>query len=339
MRPLALVPLVVALAAPASSAAGPTPTATYRLVFDATWSAATHPGAYPANAHFSGIVGGTHAAAADFWEPGAPASPGIQDMAELGVKTTLLDEVGQAIDGGTAADTICIGAFLPSPGVYQGTFTIGLDHPLVTVTTMIAPSPDWFVGTDGLALLADGAWVDEVVVELFAWDAGTDSGTTFTAPNQPTIPPDPIAPLGPPLDNGVPLGTFTFTRIDTPPVFTDLGGALAGVAGEPSLAGSGTLVGGTPVALDLADAAPLAATSLVVGTGLLQAPFKGGTLVPAPDLVLGGLATDATGALTLASTWPAGLPAGTSVVFQGWITDAAAPKGLSASNGLCATTP
>src|SRR5262249_21560273 len=82
---------------------------------------------------------------------------------------------------------------------------------------MIAPSPDWFVGVSGLELLQGGEWRDLVVVPLFAFDAGTDSGTFYSAPNQPTAPPDPIAPNpAPPFQNGTPLGSFTFTRVDAP---------------------------------------------------------------------------------------------------------------------------
>src|SRR5688500_14268429 len=46
-------------------------TAPYRVTFDSTWSATTHPQDFPSNAHFSGLIGGTHKAAVTFWEPGA----------------------------------------------------------------------------------------------------------------------------------------------------------------------------------------------------------------------------------------------------------------------------
>jgi hypothetical protein len=32
--------------------------------------------------------------------------------------------------------------------------------------------------------------------------------------------------------------------------------------------------------------------------------------------------------------WPAGVPAGTALYFQIWVSDPSAPAGLSASNGL-----
>jgi hypothetical protein len=126
-------------------------------------------------------------------------------------------------------------------------------------------------------------------------------------------------------------------RVDGP--WTDLRQGLAGAAGTPSLSGDGTLQGGTPVALALGGAAPLASTWLVLGLGQLGLPFKGGVLVPTPDAILDALVTSGTGTLDLASTWPLGIPQGSEVVFQAWITDAGGPKGLAASNGLKGSTP
>ncbi len=57
-----------------------------------------------------------------------------------------------------------------------------------THVTMVAPSPDWFTGVAGLMLLRKGQWVAGLTVPLWAWDAGTDSGATFTAKNQDTQP-------------------------------------------------------------------------------------------------------------------------------------------------------
>jgi hypothetical protein len=151
-----------------------------------------------------------------FWAPGALASAGIQDMAELGAKTPLDTEVAAAIAAGTARDTLSGGSIARSPGSVSLDFEIALTHPRVTLVTMIAPSPDWFVGVAGLALLQNAQWVDSLVVELRGWDAGTDDGATFIAMNAPSMPHVPIAPLedGPFLVNGeVPiLGTFTFVR-------------------------------------------------------------------------------------------------------------------------------
>jgi hypothetical protein len=122
--------------------------------------------------------------------------------------------------------------------------------------------------------------------------------------------------------------------------WADVQQGLAGSAAmPPELSATGTLVVGSPVALTLAEAAPGAATALVIGLSQLGLPFKGGTLVPNPDLVLGGFVTDASGGLLLASTWPAGLPSGTPLWFQDWVVDAGGPHGFAASDALKATTP
>ena len=200
-------------AAPGGVALAQAPTATYTVTFDATWSAATHPQDFPGNPHFSWIVGGTHDATASFWEVGGTASLGIRRMAEWGATTPLDEEVEAAIALGQA-DQVILGDLIDvSPGAISHTFTASADFPLVTLVSMIAPSPDWFVGVSGLDLLAGGDWVEQVVVELWPHDAGTDSGQTYVSPNQPTSPQAPIAQItGAPFTPGAPIGTFTFTR-------------------------------------------------------------------------------------------------------------------------------
>ncbi|HEX5012404.1 MAG TPA: hypothetical protein VFY71_18595 [Planctomycetota bacterium] len=120
--------------------------------------------------------------------------------------------------------------------------------------------------------------------------------------------------------------------------WTDLGAGLAGAAGVPSLLGTGTLCAGQADQLTLGGAAPSAAATLVFGLSVIDAPFKGGTLVPTPLLLL-GLPTDASGAATLPFTLPAGIPPDTELDFQVWVPDAGGPHGLAASNGLRGVTP
>jgi hypothetical protein len=139
-------------------------------------------------------------------------------MAETGGTSPLDAEIEALIADGTVCALIRSGGVPVSPGSVEATFTATRECPLVSLVTMIAPSPDWFVGVAGLSLLVDGEWVDSLVVELYPYDAGTDSGTTYTSPNEPTTPPETIYLIeGEPLvvDGTVPpLGTFTFTRTD-----------------------------------------------------------------------------------------------------------------------------
>ena len=203
--------------APASLA----PSAQYEVVFRATWSAATHPRDFPANAHWSGLVGGLHAPAAVFWSRGATASQGIQDMSEFGSQTALLSEVNAAISAGTANRTLSGGGLGNGAGTVRLRFAVDRTHPLVTLTAMVAPSPDWFVGVRGLPLIEKGEWVSSKSIALFPYDAGTDSGVTFASQNLVTDPRSvitriitrPLAIRG----RAAKMGTFTFTRVPAAP--------------------------------------------------------------------------------------------------------------------------
>jgi hypothetical protein len=203
-------------------AAGPAATsidvaAQYEVTFNAEWSPATHPQDYPAGAHWSGLVGGTHNAETNFWSEGQMASDGIKDVAELGSKTRLLAEVDAALRAGTVFNTLSGGGIGSGSGSVKLTFSANREFPLVTLVSMIAPSPDWFVGVSGLSLIENGAWVQNKVVTLFLYDAGTDSGPSYASANQVTSPHQPIKQFTtfPALVNGsiVPFGTFNFRKL------------------------------------------------------------------------------------------------------------------------------
>ncbi len=189
-------------------------TATYELTFTVTWSAATHPAGFPPNPHFSGMIGGTHNDAVKFWSTGETASEGIKQMAELGAKGALRNEINRAKNA-SSADAIIDAPGLNSPGTRKTTFKIRPPWNHVTVTSMLAPSPDWFVGVSGLNLLdEDGNWIDTLEVDLFVYDSGTDSGSDYTSPNQETSPRENIRRIqeSPFLVDGAvkPVGTFRF---------------------------------------------------------------------------------------------------------------------------------
>jgi hypothetical protein len=139
------------------------------------------------------------------------------------------------------------------------------------------------------------------------------------------------------------LGGFGFSgyifKFDTDGSWADVGGALAGATGEPALVGSGELLVFAPVALDMSNALPGGQAWLLVGLSALNVPFKGGVLVPNPDVILGPLGVDGAGDVSLSTFWPAGVPGQFTSYYQFWIPDAAGPKGYAASNGVSATTP
>jgi hypothetical protein len=147
-----------------------------------------------------------------------------------------------------------------------------------------------------------------------------------------------------PMDGHFEVLTLTLTLASCPNgdpdrPWTDLGGALAGVSGDPALSATGSLCPGEPATLLLENAVPGGSTHLVLGFSALGAPFKGGLMVPQPDVVVLGLPLDGAGSHQLDLTWPGGVPRDITFWFQHWIPDAAGPAGFSASNGLSGTTP
>lgn len=196
----------------------PVASARYELTFEATWSEATHPIDFPPNPHFSGLIGASHSSGVYLWQEGETASPGVENMAETGGKSPLDREIDSLVSGGRACEKISGGGINHSPGVVTVMLTVSQECPLVSVVSMIAPSPDWFVGVSGMSLYENGAWIEQKVVELYAYDAGTDSGRSYDSPDELTESPEGIRRIETePLlvEGSVPtLGTFTFSRLD-----------------------------------------------------------------------------------------------------------------------------
>ena len=183
--------------------------AQYAVTLDATWSAATHPQDFPSNPHFSRLTGAAHAEAVSLWAVGEVASDGVRQVAETGATAALRAEV----EGAAALAAYAEGAPLGvSPGTAAMDLTVTDARPLATVVTMLAPSPDWFVGVSGLDLRDGDGWAERVTVDLVAYDAGTDDGGSYTAANAPAAPRAPIAASAYAPLAGTVVGTLTFER-------------------------------------------------------------------------------------------------------------------------------
>jgi hypothetical protein len=195
-----------------------TDSASYIVEFTSTWSATTHPDEFPTSPHFSGLIGSVHSSDVTFWETEATASTGVKLVAERGATSTFSEEVNLTIISGSALSTITGGGITLSPGTVSTTFSVTREYPLVTLLSMLAPSPDWFVGVNGLSMLEEDEFLTGKTVTLYCYDAGTDSGTSYESPDQPTTPQEQIYKIGgsPFLYEGavVPVGTFKFYRIE-----------------------------------------------------------------------------------------------------------------------------
>lgn len=192
-------------------------TAIYLVTFTSTWSKDTHTYDFPTNPHFSGLIGAVHNNKVNLWKEGRLASPGIKQMAETGVNDKLSEEIGAMIIDGNAYVKLSGGGISTSPGTVSMRLTAVRDYNMVTIVSMLAPSPDWFIGVSGLSLFENDDWLIEKEVELYVYDAGTDSGETYTAKDLPTNPPERIRKIDGyafTINGSVlPIGTFTFKRL------------------------------------------------------------------------------------------------------------------------------
>ena len=195
--------------------------ATYTVTFQGNWTTASTPGGVVAGAHFTTLIGAIHNDMVIFWESGGTATRGVENVAELGLTGTFRSEIN--------ADSNAISVIEKSVGgggTSSATFEITLtnEHPLVTLLSMIGPSPDWFVGVSGRSLLdTQGQWESLLEVDLFPYDAGTEDGTEFSLNNQATSPRGVIASIkGMGKFSNVRMARLTFTRqlLNTAPSFT-----------------------------------------------------------------------------------------------------------------------
>ena len=185
--------------------------ATYRVTFQGGWTTAVTPGGLPGGAHFTRLIGGVHNAGVTFLREGGRATAGVEFMAELGGTSTLADEV-RAAHPDALAVLLGSGNIRPTGSSTIDSVTLTTDHPRVTLLTMIAPSPDWFVGVSGLSLLdAQGDWQASLTVNLYPWDAGTEGGAEFSLSNPATSPQGVITSLqGMGKFSNEPIATLTF---------------------------------------------------------------------------------------------------------------------------------
>ena len=114
-----------------------------------------------------------------------------------GATTTLYNEIESYQKTGFVYMAYKAPGMINSPnGKWSMTISAKDMYSKVSLITMIAPSPDWFVGVDSYDLCgADGKWKESGMMELPAWDAGTDSGMNFASDNSPTMPYDVITQI------------------------------------------------------------------------------------------------------------------------------------------------
>ena len=189
----------------------------FTLVFEGKWTATSH-GTRPGGHHFTTLIGATHSSAIYLWRPGELASPGLELVAELGGTSIIETEIAAHITAGHASSQVK-GGLGSGGGEARGqlTFCTSTAHPLVSLATMVAPSPDWFLGLRDEALRDMGDWISQKTINLLPYDAGTEEGSGFSLSNPATSPHRPVARVseGALANTQVPMATITITRDTT----------------------------------------------------------------------------------------------------------------------------
>ena len=121
--------------------------------------------------------------------------------------------------------------------------------------------------------------------------------------------------------------------------WTDEGGGTAGVAGVPTLVGSGDLCAGGTASIDLTNAPASSFALAWLSLSSTPTPALGGTIYATPFINQFLFPTNASGEISVSTTWPAGVPAGTDFWIQFICQDVTVPAQLTLSNAVRGTTP
>lgn len=189
----------------------------YSVTFEGMWNLQSTPGGVVSGAHFTTLIGAVHNSDVTYWQSGGMATAGVEGVAELGSTGTFRSEINAS---GNNKLSIIERSGTGAVGTRDFNINVTSDYPLVTLLSMIGPSPDWFVGISGLSLV-DGAgeWREQLVVNLYPYDAGTEEGTEFSLSNPATSPQETISSIrGMGKFSNQPMARLTFTLKTPPPV-------------------------------------------------------------------------------------------------------------------------
>lgn len=189
---------------------------TYDVTFESLWDANDHAG-FPDTAHFSPILTVSHNADYRLFGIGEMATRGLEQLAETGKLSRINSELSSAEEEGS------LGSMTETEDLYPDRdgptlsfpITVTEDHSLVSLATMIAPSPDWFVGIDSLDLRAGDTFVEEVTLDLYAINAGTEDGDeegNYSIDNPATDPQEAISTLTGAEGYDTPFARVTFRK-------------------------------------------------------------------------------------------------------------------------------
>lgn len=191
--------------------------ARYSITITGKWASPAF--SVPAGAHYTTFVGMVHSDKSTLWKDGSLASPGMEMLAEIGNGTTLLGEINGNIAGGKASALLLFLA--PAiTGTISTSAYCNTNFSRISFASMLAPTPDWFIGVSDINLYNNNKWITDSSIQLYSYDAGTEEGDIFGTNNATTSPQQNIQKLqaaqASVLANGnaslAPIATVRFTK-------------------------------------------------------------------------------------------------------------------------------
>jgi hypothetical protein len=177
----------------------------YRVTLESNWNQQDHL-ATPRSAHFSPVLAMSHNQDYSLFQQGGLSTSGLEDLAELGRTSLLQIELADARRFNQVGEVIeTKNMFIRNQTSQSFEVEITPEHPYLSFASMIAPSPDWFVGLNALKLFSEETGFfsgTQRPIDLMAIDAGTelgDVGGNFSINNQANEVHEPISTL---LGNG-----------------------------------------------------------------------------------------------------------------------------------------
>ena len=186
----AFIAITLCFGCSSSSDDGPTGTgnggtlieASYKVTFTPNFTTEFHPTDYPTNATFIKPIIVIHSNSTSIFSEGSFASAGLGLFSEEGDSSGIFSEHTQVEDN-INPTTITQGSANVGPTqtmVYTINFTP--DKTLFSFVTKLSPSPDWFLGVDSFNILkSDNTLIESASFKLYATDAGTKAGETYTS--------------------------------------------------------------------------------------------------------------------------------------------------------------
>ena len=168
--------------------------ASYKLTFTGLWKNPQF--TVPASAHFTYFSGMVHNREVSIWQENKLSSPGIEAIAESGYQLPLFTEIDSFIAKRLAIAQINIPPPTPD-GLLSRTVYCNSNFSYLSFASMIAPSPDWFIGINSVNLYRNREWLKDTTIQLQVYDAGTEEGDIFGYNNPASVPQQPIQLLTP----------------------------------------------------------------------------------------------------------------------------------------------